>query len=742
MSLDAADLQSFRIEGMDCASCARSIEEGVRRLPGVDHCELNFSSERLRVRGSVEPEAVAARVRELGFSARSAGRERTPSPSESKRPGLFSYLMARSEGRMAAAAGILILPGLIWSELLGHSHWTVDLMSLAALGLAGWPVARSAARSLLVSRDINMNVLMTIAAVGAAVIGAYVEAGMVMVLFALGEILEGYTASRARDSIRRLLLIAPERAWLLKGAGQEPTPTAVEDLRLGDRIVIKPGERIPMDGMVSSGSSSVNQAPITGESRLIDKEPGDEVFAGTLNGAGSLEVTVSRAASESTISRMIRLVEEAKEKRAPAQRFVDRFARIYTPLVVAAAALAAVLPPLVWGQPFWTQESGETGWLYRSLALLVVACPCALVISTPVSIISAISQAARQGVLFKGGASLEALSRVRSMAFDKTGTLTEGSPAVVRVRSAQCEEDKDTDCEYCDELVALASAVERRSEHPLARAVVDESIARGVMSRYPAAEAVQAQVGHGVSGHVNGREVYIASHKRFDEEIPHRDDHCSEATDQADLGRTSVMVSVEGRYSGYLSLADRVRASSREALKQLAGQGIRPLVMLTGDSASVASRVADQVGLTQVEAELLPEGKVKAVESLKRRHGAVAMVGDGINDTPALAAASVGIALSGSAGNTGQAMETSDITLLGDDLRRLPYALRLSRKAMRTVAANVSFSLGIKGAFLVLVAMGLGTMWMAVLADVGTSLLVTLNGMRLLRVGKSHLRSS
>ncbi|MEE8586401.1 MAG: HAD-IC family P-type ATPase, partial [Acidobacteriota bacterium] len=326
-----------------------------------------------------------------------------------------------------------------------------------------------------------------------------------------------------------------------------------------------------------------------------------------------------------------------------------------------------------------------------------------------------------------------ALSRVKAVAFDKTGTLTEGSPVVVQVRSEHCGEADSENCENCDDLLALVSAVERRSEHPLARAMVSESIARGVAGKYPDAVNVTALQGQGVRGQVNGRSIQIGSHRLFDSLIPHREDHCSQAGKAAELGYTPVMVSAEGHYLGFLSLADTVRQTSREALQGLRSMGLQALVMLTGDSAGTAQRVAQEVGVTDVRAELMPESKVVAVEDLKRLHGTVAMVGDGINDTPALSSATVGIALGGSAGGTDQALEASDITLLGGDLRRLPFALRLSRSAMRTIKANVAISLGLKLAFLVLVVMGLGTMWMAVLADVGTSLLVTLNGMHLLR---------
>jgi Cd2+/Zn2+-exporting ATPase len=498
-----------------------------------------------------------------------------------------------------------------------------------------------------------------------------------------------------------------------------------------------------MDGRVLAGASAVDQAPITGESRPVDKVAGDEVFAGSVNGQGTLEIGVTAVAEDTTISRMIRLVAEAQERRAPAQRFVDRFARVYTPAVIVVALLVAVVPPLLFDAPFLDPAPGVRGWLYRALALLVVACPCALVISTPVTLISAISNGARHGVLFKGGAYLEALSGVRAIAFDKTGTLTRGEPVVVEVvasgqlsvvseqwpvKAEQRSLATDNWQLATDDLLALAAAVERRSEHPLARAVVAAAEARGVAERYPAAANVTANSGRGVSGQVNGRRVEIGSHAWFDDTIDHLP-HCDAIRAADARGQTTMLISHDGDYRGYIALADAPRDDSAAALAELRQLGLGPLVMLTGDHAATAAHIAAQVGLTEVRAGLLPADKVGAVEALRAEHGAVAMVGDGINDTPALAAASVGIAM----GRAAQALETADVVLLGDGLRQLPFAVRLARAAMRTVRFNVALSIAIKLVFFVLVLLGSGSMWLAVLADVGTSLLVTANGMRLLR---------
>ena len=751
----AAGEQTWRIVGMDCAACAQTLENGVGKLPGVDSCQISFTTETMRVSGRVEAGAILARVRSLGYevappddlASSPAGAPPPPTPN------FLRFLWQRPDTRLALLGALLILPGLLFNELLpmlGYGHPLLNASSVAAMLLAGYPIMRSAARALRINHEININVLMSIAAIGAVIIGAYTEAGLVMVLFAIGEALEGYTAARARDSLRSLAQVMPHEAVVLRPCldcrshlgqdgyaggpcpfcGLEEQRVPVADLQVGETIITRPGERIPMDGQVLAGSSAVNQAPITGESLPLTRQPGDEVFASSINGEGVLHIRVTHLAADNTISRLIQMVEEAQERRAPAQRLVDRFARVYTPAVVLLAALVAILPPLLLGQPFLNPDAGTQGWLYRALALLVVACPCALVISTPVSIVSAISNAARHGVLVKGGAFLETLSRVRVMAFDKTGTLTRGEPAVVAVKAVDCTDELSGRCDYCDDLLALASAVEQRSEHPLARAVTSASEARGIDRRYPAAEAVTALTGQGVTGRVNDTEVFIGSHTYFDQRVVHSDAHCAELNEVAATGQTAMLVQRGTEYQGYITVADTPRPGSQEALAQLRRLGIHHLVMLTGDNLGTAQSIARQMGLSDVRANLLPADKVAAVSDLRRQHGPIAMVGDGINDAPALATADVGIAM-GAAG-TAQALETADIALLNDDLGRLPFAVRLAQAAMRTIRWNIAFSLGVKGVFLLLVLLGGGSMWLAVLADVGASLLVTLNGTRLL----------
>ena len=748
---------TLQITGMDCAACAQTIERGVAKLDGVQSCALNFTSETLRVEGDITQEKIVQRVRELGYDI---SKNLTSFGSAQDRPDIskpdtsfWGFMRGRRDTQLALLGTLLILPGLIFNELLpglGFSHPLLDLFSLAAMVVAGYPIARSAWRAVTINREININVLMTIAAIGAAIIGEYTEAGLVITLFAIGEALEGFTAQRARESIRSLVALTPRQAAVLRPCidcrehlGQDgyeggPCPFCglemqlvdVNDLDLGDRIVVKPGERIPMDGRILAGVSTVNQAAITGESVPVPRQPGEEVFAGSINGEAALEIEVTHRAADNTIARMIQMVEEAQDKKAPSQRFVDRFAKVYTPAVVTVAALVAVIPPVFFGEPFWNPDPATQGWLYRALELLVIACPCALVISTPVSLISAISNAARNGVLIKGGAHLETLAKTRAIAFDKTGTLTEGQPAVIGVHSIACTAPETGICDPCDDLLALASAVERHSEHPLAGAIVSASEARGVQHRYPAAGGVTALAGKGVSGQVNGREVLIGSHAYFDVEFSHPVGVCEAVDSATRQGYTPMLVSDGQAYAGYITVADIPRENSRMALSVLRREGLEHLIMLTGDNETTAQSIAAQVGVTDVRANLLPEHKVDAARALLAEFGTVAMVGDGINDAPALATASVGIAMGGA--GTEQAMETADVVLMGDDLDKLPFLIRLSKMTMRVIRANIALSLGIKVAFLLLVLFGWGTMWLAVLGDMGASLLVTGNGMRLL----------
>ena len=727
-------VQVFNIEGLDCPDCARHVAEGVEKLPGVILSEINFATGILTVAGDIPQERVSERVAALGYTV--ADPAETEQRQKSTRLNFFQFMWKRTETRLALFGAVLVLPGLIFNEILQLEYLWVNILAAAAVFAAGWPVARSAWRTLRYNHSIDINLLMTIAALGAMVIEAYVEAGMVMVLFAIGEALEGYTAERARASIESLMDVVPLTATQLVEDDDRinEVEVQVEKLSVGDRILVRPGEGIPMDGVVIKGHSAVNQASITGESRLVPKFAGETVFASTMNGEGALEIEVTHRSNENTISRVIKLVQEAQSKQAPAQRFIDRFARWSTPLVVVLAALVIALPPLIWQAPLLNSADGQVGWLYRGLTLLVIACPCALVISTPVSIISAISSAARQGVLFKAGLHLENLSKVKAFAFDKTGTLTQGKPSVVASRSAAHRAFKPISgsCQDCSDLVALAHAVERRSKHPLAEAIAAAAEELSVSERYPAAEAVAVLPGMGVSGEVNGNTVQIGSHRYMDAAVKHSAEDCQQMQAEEKKGQTPIHIAVDGELKGSLMTLDTVRPSSQAALRGLRAAGIEHLVMLTGDQPAAAEQIAKNVGVTDFRASLLPQDKVRAVEALKAQYSHVAMVGDGINDAPALALADVGIAIGG-AGSSAQAIETADITLMGADLSQLPFAYGLSKATMRTIFFNITFAIGIKAAFMALAALGYSTMWMAVIADVGISVLVTLNGMRLLR---------
>ncbi len=562
------------------------------------------------------------------------------------------------------------------------------------------------------ARSLDINVLMLVAAMGAIALGEWSEAAAVVFMFAVAQALEARTLERARTAVRALMDLTPAEAVVRDADGQRKV--LVDQVAIGSVIIVRPGEKVPLDGEVLAGSSAVNQSPVTGESLPVDKSAGDEVFAGSINGRGALEVRVTRLRRDTTLARIIHLVEQAQAQRAPAQTFVERFARFYTPAVILLAIVTAVAPPLLFGGDWHS-------WVYRALVLLVVSCPCALVISTPVSIVAALSSAARKGVLIKGGAHLERASSIRCVAFDKTGTLTRGTPEVVDVISLNGLPPAT--------IVALAASIEQRSDHPIARAIV--AYAEGAGVRAEAGANVTALTGLGAEGHVSGTEVILGNHRLFEER-----QLCSPAVHERldDLtahGRTPVLLACDGIPVGIIAVADRPREAGRDVVDILRQQGVRSVVMLTGDSTATASAIAADLGIDEVRAELMPEDKVRVIEDLRRRYGSVAMVGDGINDAPALATADVGIVM-GAAGSDA-AIESADIALMADELLKIPYALRLSRATMRNIKANLVISLALKAAFVLAAIGGVATLWMAVLADTGASIIVIANALRLLR---------
>ena len=719
--------QTYRIGNMDCVGCAQEVEAGVTRLHGVTSAEVDYFSGRLRLAGDVPFATLQERVEALGktIALPEAAARVDEEPARGGMLGFVDYLVARRETRLALIGGAIIVATFLVS-LLGLPALAGNALYTLGMAVALAPILRSGLNGLRINRQFNINLLMSIAAIGAVAIGEYLEGATVIFLFAIGEALEGYTADRARHSIQSLMTLTPKTALRLTGDLEETVP--VEQLRVGDAILVKPGEHIPMDGRVTSGASSVNQAPITGESVPVAKNVDDELFAGTINGEGTLTVAVTRLAADNTLQRIIEMVEEAQSRRAPSQRLIDRFASWYTPAVVVLAVGVATVPPLLFGQPFLdtTSASGAShGWLYRALAMLVIACPCALVISTPVTIISAIARAARQGVLIKGGAHLETLGQIRAVALDKTGTLTAGRPVVTAVQALGCVQDDE--CPRCDDLLALATAVERRTAHPLAQAVVRAAEARALASVYQPAQQVEMLAGRGVRGRVNEQTVTLGSHVLFDEEFPHAEALCADVRRLEANGQTTMLLAENKQVRGYIAFADAARPTAQRVIAELNELGLST-VMLTGDHPSAAAAIADEIGVTDVRAGLLPNEKVEAVEALRASYRQVAMVGDGVNDTPALAAASVGVAMGGA--GSPQALETADVVLMADDLTQLPFVVRLSRLARRLIQQNVALSFGVKLVFLALALLGLTSLWVAILADVGMALLVTLNGMR------------
>ncbi|MCO5177418.1 MAG: cadmium-translocating P-type ATPase [Thermomicrobiales bacterium] len=695
------------VEGMDCADCARNIERGVARLTGVQSAEVNFAGARLAVEyaaAETNPATIARTVQSMGYRL---GHDESAEMSSGR---LRSILTDRKNLLVLAGLGLTVVG--IALAVAGAPESASIAAWAAAVAVAGWPVARKGIATIRATHRLDINALMMIAVVGAALIGEWLEAATVVVLFSLGEALERYTMDRARNSIRSLMALAPAEALVRHGDHEHRVPVA--EVSPGDVVIVRPGERLPVDGVIVAGASAVNQAPVTGESIPVDVAHGASVFAGTINGQGVLDVQASRKAADSTIARIIRMVEAAQSQRAPSQRFVDTFAMYYTPAVIAIAAAVAVLPPLLGGGDW-------AGWLYRALVLLVIACPCALVISTPVSIVAAISAAARSGVLIKGGAHLEAAGSLRALAFDKTGTLTVGQPRVVSI--------EPLDGRSADEILALAAAVERYSEHPLGEAIVTAAHDRKINTGNQIVSDVSATTGRGISARVGVTFVRIGSSSMLSADLA-----APEAAQLAALeerGQTTVLIEEDGRLVGMIGMADQVRPEAREAIAAIERAGIRETVMLTGDRPVVAQAIAQQAGVDDVRAGLLPDDKVTVIEELLERHGRVGMVGDGVNDAPALARATVGIAM-GAAG-TDTALETADIALMGDDLGKLAFTVRLSRSAKRIIAQNIGFALILKVVFLVLAVGGAATLWEAVFADVGASLIVILNGMRLLR---------
>jgi Cd2+/Zn2+-exporting ATPase len=694
-----------RVEGMDCASCAATVEKRVATLPGVHRATVNFAAGRLDAEHDpgLPLEEIEKAVRDAGYGVAKT--------EEAERPPFWRTPRAVS----VFASALLFALGLALG--LGGAPEAARVGAyVAAIAVGGLPIFRAALAGIR-ARHLDMNVLMSAATIGGAAIGEWAEAASVVVLFAAGNALQVYAIDRTRGAVRALVRLAPDEVLVRRGGSEVVVPAG--EVGVGETVVVRPGERFAVDGVVLEGESAVDEAPVTGESVPVEKGAGDEVYSGTLNGSGGLLVRATRRAGDSTLQKIVRLVEEAQAKKAPAEQFVDRFSRVYTPVVVAVAVVLAAVPPLLGG------SFGE--WFYRALALLIIACPCALVISTPVTVVSGIGAASRRGILVKGGAALEAAGRLKALAFDKTGTLTEGRPVVSRVVPLDGRDE--------GEVLALAAALERRSEHPLAHAILTAAVGSaedgvGPPSGLPQVSGFRSVAGRGAEGMVYGNRYLIGSPRLFAERGIDLDEAAGalEAVERA--GETPVVLGGEEVLLAVFGLADAVRPDARATVEALREAGVGELVMLTGDAEAPASRIASELGVGY-RARLLPEQKVDAVRELVAKHGDVGMVGDGVNDAPALAASSVGFAM-GAAG-TDVALETADVALMRDDLPKLADAVRLSRAAERIIRQNVFVSIAIKGLFVLLAPFGLVALWLAVLADMGTSIAVTLNGLRLFR---------
>lgn len=695
------------VDDLCCANDERIISIGLNSVSGVERVACNLVTKIITVRHSCPHQAVTDAVRDLGFVPRLQHEFKEPASLREKHGTL---IITCTSGLFLVVAGAM--------HLLGGSESMTAILSIVSILIGGWhigPKAFNAARRF----SMDMNVLMVVAAMGAIGIGKFEEGAAVIVLFSLSNLLERYSAERARKGIRSLMDVSPVMATVVR-AGKELT-VCVEDIAVGERIIIHPGERIPLDGIVAAGGSTVNQAPITGESQPVKKSHNDTVYAGSLNERGTLDVETTRPHSDTTLSRIILKIEEAQAARAPIQSVSDRFATYYTPAVIALAALIAVAPPLLLHQDF-------AMWLYRALVLLVIACPCALVISTPLSVISGLTNAARHGVLIKGGRYLEAMGKIRAIAFDKTGTLTVGRPSVTDVIPLNSLS--------AERIIQLAAMIESKSEHPIATAVLERAAMESFVYDNVTCQHFESVTGRGVTAVIGGQRYFVGNHALMEERHL-----CSGAVEEVVVklereGKTAVILGTELEPLGVIGIADDLRQESLCVVHDLREAGVDHVILLTGDNDQTARATAGMAGIDECYANLLPEEKMDRVRLLEKRYAGVAMVGDGINDAPALAASTVGIAM-GTTG-TDATLETADIVLMSDDLTKLPYLIHLSKKTLSIIKQNMAIALLAKVTFIVMGTFGIVSLWLALLADDGVTLVVILNGLRLLRFnGKS-----
>ena len=696
--------EEFRLENLNCASCAIQFEENVKNLPNVKDVQVNFGASKLSIEGDVTIEELEEAGAFDGIKVRKASEKRVFTPP--------TPWYKRKENIITMISAILVAAGWIVSSQQSQTAPVAVGLFAAAILIGGWSIFKVGFKN-LARFEFDIKTLMTIAVIGAAIIQEWKEAAVVVVLFAISEALEAYSMNKSRQSIQQLMDIAPPTAVVRRGS--EFVELDTEDIVVGDVLIVKPGQKIAMDGVVLKGASTVNEAAITGESVPAMKEEGSEVFAGTLNEEGALEVTVTKLVNDTTIAKIVHLVEEAQAEKAPSQKFVDRFAKYYTPAIIIIALLVMLVPPLLTGAA-WSE------WVYLGLAVLVVGCPCALVVSTPVAIVTAIGNAARQGVLIKGGVHLEEAGHIQAIAFDKTGTLTKGYPEVTDFVAVE-------ESEALTVLEAVV-AVEGMSQHPLARAIVTYGGERAVHREE--AQNFQSVTGKGAYATYKGSHVAIGSIQWATELADVPTDYLERATMLQAEGKSVMAIVIDDAFKGLIAVADPVREESAEVIRKLKDIGVSHTVMLTGDHKVTAQAIASNIGMTDVRASLMPEDKLTAIQELQQKYGKVAMVGDGINDAPALATADVGIAMGGAGTDT--ALETADVALMADDLEKLPYTMKLSRKTLRIIKENIGFALGLKVIALLLVIPGWLTLWIAIFADMGATLLVVLNSLRLLKV--------
>lgn len=699
----------LRVAGMDCADEVKAIQRALKPLAGVREVRVNLMGGKVVVAHdqSVTTDKLIQAIAGEGLKATPDEDEEHDSPADAQRSRLISVV----------ASGVLTGVGLLlqWSKI-GSRALGIGVFAAAIL-TGGWFILPKAIRALR-RFALDMNVLMTVAVIGAAAIGEWSEGAAVAFLFALSELLEAFSLNRARKAIKSLLDLSPVTA--LRKEGSEFREVSIEEVKADDIVAVKSGMKVPLDGVVTVGESSINQAPITGESMPVEKKPGDTVFAGTINGEGSLEIRVTKIFSETTLARIIHLVEEAQSQKAPSQQFVDKFARYYTPSVFILALGILFLPTLAFGGAWLT-------WTYRSLVLLVIACPCALVISTPVSIVSGLTAMARRGVLIKGGVFLEEIAKLKALAVDKTGTITEGKPSVQQVIPWNGKSE--------EEILRVAAAIDTHSEHPLAQAVVKYAEEKKI--QFPRSDNYQSKTGRGAEAQIDGHIYFVGNH-RFAHESAVCSDELEKKLGEIEAQAMSVVIvghkphqDCKGEVLGILAVGDTIRANAIEAIKSLHAAGVEKIVMLSGDNQRTVDAISKQVGIDEAKGDLLPDQKIERVRELLAQHKHVGMIGDGVNDAPAMAAASIGIAMGGAGTDT--AIETADIALMQDDLSKVAEVIKLGRRTVRIIQTNIAFALGVKAIFLALALSGHASLWMAILADTGATLVVIANALRLLR---------